>query len=202
MKKYSSVLVTLTALLLSGCFGSSIKNTFDLSGDIKDVNHLKASQNILPRNNQQILIPEPTALKLLDSENIVVRSSDSEVQFLKNSQWSDRLPRMVQSKLIESFENSQKLGAVGKPGQGLAIDYQVISVIRAFEINVQLKRVIIEISIKLINDHNGLVKSQHIFHVESPLEGNSNNAFVNSLNKSFTKISSEIVNWTLLALSQ
>ena len=49
--------------------------------------------------------------------------------------WGDKLPRIVQSKLVEAFENSGKLGGVGMPGQGLAIDYQIVTDIRSFEID-------------------------------------------------------------------
>ncbi len=45
--------------------------------------------------NRQILVPEPQALKALDSEQIVVRLAGSEMQYLGGARWSDRLPRLV-----------------------------------------------------------------------------------------------------------
>ena len=88
-----------------------------------------------PRHSRtQVLIAEPTALKALDSQNIVIKPSAAEIQFLKGAQWSDRLPKVVQARLAQAFQESGRLGGVGKPGEGLAIDYQIITEIRSFEI--------------------------------------------------------------------
>ena len=57
-------------------------------------------------------------------------------EYLAQSQGSDRLPRMVQLRLLQAFENTGRIGAVGVPGQGLAIDYQLVMEIRRFEIDV------------------------------------------------------------------
>lgn len=107
------LLVPLVSALLAGCAGSPKNDTFDLSVS-------SAAETQGPSlKSRQLLIADPTALKALDSENIVVRLSGSEVQYLANSQWSDRLPRMVQSKLVEAFEDTGKLGGVGRPGRAL-----------------------------------------------------------------------------------
>src|SRR5690606_23885591 len=77
----------------------------------------------LPR--RQVLIAEPVALKALDSSNIVIRSSATSVEYLAGAQWSDRLPKIVQARLAEAFQSTGRLGGVGLPGQGLAVDYQI-----------------------------------------------------------------------------
>ena len=107
---------------------------------------------------RQILITEPTALKALDSEQIVIRPTPSSLQYLANSQWSDRLPKIVQDKLVQAFENSGRVGGVGRPGDGLAIDFNVLTAIRAFEIKADAgEQARVEISAKIINDRNGVV---------------------------------------------
>src|SRR3546814_8229705 len=103
------VALPLAAALVSGCGTKASNDTFDLS--------LTAVGSGPSARNRQILVPEPAALKSLDSEQVVVRVSPSEIQYLAQSQWGDRLPRLVQSKLVEAFENSGRLGGVGKPGQ-------------------------------------------------------------------------------------
>ncbi len=85
-----------------------------------------------------------------------MRVSPSEIQYLANSQRGDRLPKMVQSKLVEAFENSGQAGGRWQAGQGLAIDYQVVADIRSFEIDTSGPRVAkVEISVKILNDRNG-----------------------------------------------
>jgi cholesterol transport system auxiliary component len=190
-----SLLVTLPlmAVLLSGCGGKANNDTFDLS--------LTPSADGPSARNRQILVPEPTAVKMLDSEQVVVRVSPSEVQYLANSRWGDRLPRLVQSKLVEGFENSKRLGGVGKPGQGLAIDYQVVTEIRSFEVTTNGSRVAtVEISAKLLNDRNGTVRAQSVFKAIVPVAGTENRRFIEALDKAFARVGADIVDWALKSM--
>lgn len=178
----------LSLAVLAGC-GSTTKNdTFDLS--VADIDSGRKT------SGKQILVTEPTALKALDSEQVLVRVSSSEVQYLSKAQWSDRLPRMVQARLVQAFENSGRLAGVGKPGQGLAIDDQVVSDIRAFEIDASTNRARVEISVKILNDRNGTVRAAQIFKAEAPA-GSGNPALIRALDSAFEKLTLDIVAWTL-----
>lgn len=143
----------------------------------------------------QILIAEPQALKILDSESIVVRNGQSSVAYLDGAQWSDRLPKMVQARLVQAFENSNRFGGVGRPGEGLAIDYQIITDIRSFEIDsTGGSRAVVEISAKLLNDKNGVIGTSKLFTATVPATSGSGQ-FVNALDAAFDKVASEIVAW-------
>src|SRR5262245_10032581 len=67
----------------------------------------------------QFVIPEPTAISVLDSERIVVRPSPGQIATLGGAQWSDRLPRLLQARLVETFENASRLRSVGRPSDGI-----------------------------------------------------------------------------------
>ena len=192
MQRLATALVLATsAMSLAGCFGASAdKDTFSLSA-MPEVTGPSAK-------NRQILIPEPTALKALDSEQVVIRLSGVEIQYLSKARWSDRLPKMVQAKLVEAFENTGRLGGVGKPGEGLAIDFQVVTDIRAFQVETNgATHASIEISAKLLNDRNGTVRSQEVFSASVPVSGSDNRAYVAALDAAFAQVTSEIVAWTL-----
>ena len=187
------VALPLVAALVSGCGTKASNDTFDLS--------LTPAGTGPSARNRQILIPEPAALKSLDSEQVVIRVSPSEIQYLARSQWGDRLPRLVQSKLVEAFENSGRLGGVGKPGQGLAIDYQVVTNIRAFEVDTSGADVArVEISVKILNDRNGTVRAQQVFSANAAVSGSDNRAFIAALDRAFAKVAGEIVEWSLRAM--
>ncbi len=62
------------------------------------------------------------------------------IQYLKGAQWADRLPKVIQARLAETFQRSRRIQGVGRPGEGLAIDYQVIVEIRSFEVRVRRRR--------------------------------------------------------------
>ena len=100
---------------LSGCAGGLVPST------PPDTYGLSAAPVVAggSARNRQILISVPTALKALDSEQIVIRTSPAAIEYLAKSQWSDRLPNIVQDKLVQAFENSGAVGGVGRAGDRL-----------------------------------------------------------------------------------
>lgn len=180
--------------MLAGCAGG-------LGGQTPpDTYGLSAAPQIAgpSASRRQILITEPTALKALDSEQIVIRPSPSAIEYLAKSQWSDRLPKIVQDKLVQAFENSGRVGGVGRPGDGLAIDYKIITAIRAFEIEAQGgERAIVELSVNVLNDRNGVVQASRVFSATSPVTGSGNAAYVQALDRAFETVVQDLVVWTL-----
>lgn len=145
----------------------------------------------------QILVAEPTALKALDGVNVVIRPTDGSIQYLKGAQWADRLPRIVQARLADAYQKSGAFGGVGKPGEGLAIDYQILVDVRAFEVRVNGgNRAHIELFVKILNDRNGVVRAAKTFIADAPLSGGGNTAYINALDAAFNEAAADIVRWT------
>ena len=105
--------------LLAGC-GTALTGSKPAALDTVTLSAGSASET--PRKSRsQILIAEPKALKIYDSQNIVIATSSTGLEYLGGAQWADRLPSLVQIKLAEALQNAGFTG-VGLPGQGLAID--------------------------------------------------------------------------------
>jgi cholesterol transport system auxiliary component len=183
--------VLLLAVTVASC-GTVPLDTFDLTAS-------RPAVMAKSRKNLQILIQAPAALKALDGQNIVVNTSPDEIEYLKGAQWGDRLPSIVQSRLVQAFDNTGLLGGVGRPGDGLAIDYQVITDIRAFGVDAFTSSPIamVEIGAKIMNDKNGVVRATRVFSASVPVNGAGNAAYVQALNAAFDKVTGEIVSWTL-----
>jgi cholesterol transport system auxiliary component len=149
-----------------------------------------------PTSKIQILVSEPTALKAYDSQSIVIRSSETSLEYLKNAQWGDRLPKIMQARLIEMFENSGKFSGVGRIGDGLLIDHHILTTIRAFHITASgQKKAEVEIYAKLLNEKNGIVLASKTFKESLPA-GSNQASFIDALNKCFQNLSQEIVAWS------
>jgi cholesterol transport system auxiliary component len=189
-----AALIAVLATTLAACGSAPAKNdTFNLSA-------VPAVEGPSARN-RQILVPQPSALKALDGDQIVIRPSPSEIQYLAKSQWSDSLSKMVQAKLVQAFENTGRVGGVGMPGQGLAIDYQIVTDIRAFEVQTSgADTAVVEISAKLLNDRNGTVRAQKVFRAAVPVHGTGSVAFVKGLDAAFATVTADIVGWTLKSI--
>lgn len=189
----AATVLALSATMLAGCGGGANKDTFGLSS--------VAAIEGPSAKNRQILVPEPTAVKALDSEQVVIRLSGVEIQYLSKARWGDRLPKLVQAKLVEAFENTGRIGGVGKPGEGLAIDFQIVTDIRSFQIETNGgQHANVEISVKLLNDRNGTVRAQRVFSATSAVQGSDNRDYIAALDRAFAQISAEIVAWTLKAI--
>ncbi len=171
--------------------GSSPLDTYELTAS-------SASQAGPRRGRAQILIAEPSALKSLDGQNIVIKPAAGEIQYLKGAQWADRLPKVVQAKLAEAFQSTGRVGGVGKPGEGLAIDFQVITEIRAFEIRLGGGDIAyVELFVKILNDRNGTVRASRGFTAQASVAGSGNAAYAAALDAAFGTATDEIVDWSL-----
>ena len=163
--------MALLALTLASCAalpggGPAPLDTFELSAPSIDAHG---------HSRRQILIAQPSALKALDSQNIVIKPSDRSIQYLKGAQWADRLPLIVQARLAETFQRSGSFAGVGKPGEGLAIDYQVIVEIRSFEVRVDGgEHAEVDLFVRILNDRNGEVRASKSFTATAPVSGSGN----------------------------
>lgn len=194
VKSRTTIAALLVALSVSACASSKKLDTFDLSSPSPEVTSSR-------KQGRQILIAAPSALKALDGENVVVRSGPNSISFLKGAQWADRLPNIVQSRLVQAFESTGRLGGVGRPGDGLAIDYQVISTIRTFNIDASSgETAIVEIAVKILNDKNGTVRASRVFRSAAPVSGTGNASYIAALDGAFDDATRDIVTWTLSAI--
>lgn len=180
-------------LLLPGCAlvggGTPQLDTYELTAP--------TPREVARRTRVQVLIAQPTALKALDGQNIVVKTGPGVIQYLKGAQWADRLPEVVQARLAESFEASGRFGGIGLPGDGLAIDYQVIVDVRAFEIRTDRGRQAeVRLFVRILNDRNGVVRASRTFEAKAPVSGTSNNDYVAALDKAFAGAVTAIVEWS------
>ena len=193
LKRLASIIALSAAL--GGCAALPGFSTPDATFSLGDPPALPA---VPAANRRQILVQEPTALRLLDSNQIVIRVSDSALQYLADSQWNDRLPALVEAKLVQAFENTGSLGGVGRSGDGLAIDFQLLTTIRTFEVVAFGSPVAnVELSLRLLNDRDGVVVAQRVFRASAPVTGTENEAYVQALDAAFNSIVPEIVAWTM-----
>ena len=149
------------AALAAGCSSSSSVSNFDLTAP----RQVRAGGSALG----QIAVAEPAAVQPLETDRIVVKDTAGTVSAVAGGQWADRLPRLVQSRLIQTFENSSGLKAVSRPGGGVTPDYQLNSEIRAFQIDAPSGQAVVELSVKLVHDRTGRIVTTRIFTGRVPV---------------------------------
>jgi cholesterol transport system auxiliary component len=147
--------------LAAGCSSSSSVANFDLTAP----RQVRAGSAAVG----QVAVAEPAAVQPLESEKIVVKDASGAVAAVGGGQWADRLPRLVQSRLIQTFENSSGLKAVSRPGDRVTPDFQLTSEIRAFQIEAASGQAVVELSVKIVNDRSGRIAATRIFTGRVPV---------------------------------
>ena len=180
------------SLLVSGC---AALGGFRPTADTYEVSIPRVSDASPVRRGTQVLVAEPSALKALDSQNIVVRTDPLTIRYLDRAQWSDRLPKLVQARLAQALQNSGRFKGVGLPGQGLAIDYQIVSEIRAFGIDAASGTARVALAVKVLNDRNGIVASERMFEAHVAAAGGDNAAYVAAIDAAFASVARDVVSW-------
>ena len=142
------------------------------------------------------------AQRVLEFAGFVVRTAPEEVQFLAGAQWSDRLPALVQARLVEGFQRAGRFGGVGRPGQGLAIDYQILTDIRDLAIvdGPGGRSAHVEIAASILDDRNGNVRRQKSFETSVRVGGSDNSDYVRALDAAFSDVGGQIIGWVSRAI--
>jgi cholesterol transport system auxiliary component len=179
--------LAMTVASLAGCGGGPAPTTFDLSAPREGLRRSGGGR-------RAIVVSEPTAVSTLDSERIVVRSANAELTYLPRAQWSDRLPRLVQTRLIQTFENSGR-SAVGRPGDRLTGTYQLLLDIRAFEIREVSRDALVEIAVKLVNAGNGAVSNARLFASSAAIGAIDGQGASQALDKALGRVLADITAW-------
>jgi cholesterol transport system auxiliary component len=141
----------------------------------------------------QLLVYEPTATSALDTSRLMVRPKADQVSYYKGIAWSDRLPRLVQTRMIETFQNSGAVKAVS-PSSG---QYALATELRAFQIDVTSGRAAAEIDIfaKLINTSNGRVVATKGFSSRVAAKTDAPGDAIAALNQAFTEVLQDTTTW-------
>jgi phospholipid/cholesterol/gamma-HCH transport system substrate-binding protein len=142
----------------------------------------------------QIALPEPTALVAFETQKVLVSPSPGELKPLEEGQWADSVPRLVQTKMVESFENAG-FAHVGKAMDGFTPETQLLLEIRAFDILlVTPASARIEISAKWLGV-DGKISAERSFSATAPATGEESPAAAAALNNAFQTVARDIVVW-------
>jgi cholesterol transport system auxiliary component len=141
----------------------------------------------------QLMVYEPTATSALDTSRLMVRPKPDQVSYYKGIAWSDRLPRLVQTKMIQTFQNSGAVRAVS-PSSG---QYALATELRAFQIDVTTGRAAAEIDIfaKLINTDTGRAVATKGFSARVPAKTDAPGDAMAALNQAFTEVLQDTTTW-------
>jgi cholesterol transport system auxiliary component len=170
-------------LLLAAC-GGSAPETFDLS---------PAAVPAARPLRTQLSIREPIASLDLDSQRILVRTGPESVAYLGGAQWSDKLPTLVQTRLVQTFQNARLMSSVARAGAGLDANYSLELDIQAFELDAKAIEAHIAIVVKILDLHGGRTLAARLFKAQVPAAGTGGPEAAAALNTALSTVLAQIV---------
>ncbi len=184
--------IALSSVMLGGCLGSNAvpPATYDLVAP-------KIMTLTAPRPAKfQLVINEPGAVRSLETDRIMVKSGP-QVAYYKGAAWSDRLPRLMQARMVEAFQNAGLVSAVGSRSDRLDADYELSTQVQAFQVNVDQgqSQAHASLYVKIIDGDNGRMVASRGFEASVGTSSKDVDEMVVSLNQAFDKVLREVVPW-------
>jgi cholesterol transport system auxiliary component len=180
----------LIALALSACAGGDASmQTFELlpPQDFGDARSARGS----------LAIALPTSIRVIDSERVIIQPKPGEINYLSGARWSDRVPRLVQSRIIQSFENSKRVRAVVREGDSLRSDYKLDTEVREFGVLVApQQQALVELSVKLVNARTNRVIAAQVFTARVDTGSVDGPSATAAINAAFGTVLVDLVRWT------
>jgi len=118
------------ALLLGGC---QLINAAEEPTDLYTITPKSTFEAGMPSVFWQLAVEVPNASAYLNTSRIAIAQSPTSSDYYAKTGWTDRAPLMVQTRIVDSFENSHKIIAVARESIGLRANYVLQSDLRNFE---------------------------------------------------------------------
>lgn len=162
----------------------------------------------LPKIPWQLLVDLPFAPAEIDTSRIALSRSPVTVDYFANAAWPDRAPVMVQTLLVESFESTGKITAIGRESVDLRADYILKPELRRFIATYDQENgpgaadgpplITVKMNVRLIALPDRAIVAQTTVERDQRAERNSMDAIVAAFDDALGAVLKRIVEWTLL----
>jgi cholesterol transport system auxiliary component len=86
-----------------------------------------------PKVDWQLIVEEPVAAAGIDTARIALSHNPYQIEYFAKAAWIDNAPAMIQTLLIDSFQNTGSIVGVGRESIGLRADYLLKTDLREFQ---------------------------------------------------------------------
>ena len=158
---------------------------------------------LAPRNPQlpgltikgQWAIPEPTAVAMLETQRFLFSPPTDHPEFA-DALWADAIPKLLQARLIETFENYDIAHAPLRTADIGQIDFQLLIDVRLFRITTDSEpETEISLSARIV-DRDGKVVATRLFEEKERVDKIEPVAAAGAFNRAFDRIARNLITWT------
>jgi cholesterol transport system auxiliary component len=136
-----------TLLPLAGC---GVLSQYTTPLDLYTLSPKTTFQDPPPKVDWQLVVDKPVAAAGIDTARVALSRNPYQVEYFAKAAWTDNAPAMVQTLMIDSFQNSGSIVGVGREAIGLRPDYLLKTDLREFQANYRGDDPVPEIHVKMI----------------------------------------------------
>lgn len=155
----------------------------------------------LPHRAVQLLVDVPLAPAGLDTARIALSRSPISIDYFADSEWTERAPLLVQTALLDSFENSKAVNAIDRESVGLRADFILKPELRHFEAVYDSPdgppEIWVTINIRLVDPSERDIVAQSSFTRRERASANAVPAIVSAYDEALGGVMKDIVVWTV-----
>ena len=155
----------------------------------------------LRHSSVQLLLALPNAPAGLDTDRIALSRSPMSLDYFADAQWADRAPLLVQTALLDGFEKSGAVPAVGRDSAGLRADVILESDLRDFAAIYDSPnappRATVAFTVKLIKIPERKIIAQKSVSRQQPAAGDTIPEIVRAFDMALGGAVEEAVSWTV-----
>lgn len=153
-----------------------------------------------PTVDWSLVVGVQAANAMLDSPRIAVRPTANELQTYRGARWADNAPDLLQTSLVQAFEDSGRVRAVLRfGGGGTRGEYALWVEVRQFETVYQggQPEAVIEVQARLVKLRGGGVVASKRFRHAVAGRTPAVDDIVAAFGESMSALGTELVGWTL-----
>ncbi len=155
----------------------------------------------LPKVPWSLTIIRPNTTSILDSNRIAVRPEANVLQVYKGANWSDPLPDLLQSVIVEAFEDSGAITTVSRQNSGVPAEVALLIDIRQFEavydVGAKTPAVVIQLHAKVLEYPSNRVIAVKNFNARIPTVSKEIPDVVQAFDLGMNTLTVDIMSWTL-----
>jgi cholesterol transport system auxiliary component len=155
----------------------------------------------LPTVEWQLLLEPALTNASIDTTRIGLQRSATSVEYYARAGWSDRAPQMIQTLMIESFENSGRIVAVGRDSIALRADYILKTDLREFQAEYMKgpnPRIRVTMIARLVKMPRRAIVGTKKFETVIEAQADTMEAIIGAFDIALGKVLKRLVEWTLI----
>ena len=154
-----------------------------------------------PQVDWQLALAHPDAARMVDSTRIAVRPTPGEMQVYKGASWAETPSEQIDDTVLRALEDSHKIRAVARKGNGIAADYTLLTEVRRYEADYAGNAVpaaTIEVHVKLLHALDRDIVASHTFLQAVPAAATDTASVAQAFGTALGMIGHDIAGWTLV----